>query len=57
MAATSDGVTVIEDGEILVEKDMLIPLADGHILLQRFPSQPRWRFSSHRRVHSIRQGL
>lgn len=30
MKISSDGVTVIEDGEILVEKDVPIPLADGH---------------------------
>jgi uncharacterized protein len=30
MAISNDGVTVIEDGEILIEKDVPIPLADGH---------------------------
>ena len=30
MATSKDGVTVIEDGEILIEKDVPIPLADGH---------------------------
>ena len=30
MATSNDGVTVIEDGEILIEKDVPIPLADGH---------------------------
>ena len=30
MHGASDGVTVIEDGDILIEKDVPIPLADGH---------------------------
>jgi predicted acyl esterase len=32
MAASCDCVTIIEDGEILVEKDVPIPLADGHVV-------------------------
>lgn len=32
MEATVGGVTVIEDGAILIEKDVPIPLADGHVL-------------------------
>jgi predicted acyl esterase len=30
MGPSNDDVTVIEDGEILIEKDVPIPLADGH---------------------------
>lgn len=32
MPAASHGVTCIEDGEILIEKDVPIPLADGHVV-------------------------
>ena len=32
MAAASKGVTTIKDGEILIEKDVPISLADGHIV-------------------------
>ena len=32
MSKAIDGVTVIEDGDIVVEKDVPIPLADGHVV-------------------------
>ena len=32
MAISQDGVIVIEDGDILVEKDVPIPLSDGHLM-------------------------
>jgi uncharacterized protein len=32
MTASNERITVIEDGEILVEKDVPIPLADGHMV-------------------------
>jgi uncharacterized protein len=32
MAISQDGVIVIEDGDILVEKDVPIPLSDGHLI-------------------------
>jgi predicted acyl esterase len=32
MTASKERITVIEDGEILVEKDVPIPLADGHMV-------------------------
>ena len=31
MHGTGEGITVIEDGGILIEKDVPIPLADGHV--------------------------
>ena len=31
MRKSGDGVTVIEDGDILIEKDVPIPLSDGHV--------------------------
>lgn len=31
MHAGKDGVTVIEDGDILIEKDVPMPLSDGHV--------------------------
>jgi hypothetical protein len=32
MDASRDGVTVIKDNGILIEKDVPIPLADGHVI-------------------------